>query len=137
MKRMIVMDVRVSSVDLWAWCVVGDGHGFEEITYTSADGYAEPYEGPTGPIRWGREVFSYDLADPEPAPFRYRETYVLELPGSMTQREVRSFVLDEGWLISATKEIDVQVTTVGRWFWKRHLVTVQGVVPKREEPALP
>lgn len=38
-RTFVVMEARFGSRTLWAWGEVGDGPGFEDVTYTEPDGF--------------------------------------------------------------------------------------------------
>lgn len=65
MASMVVMEAHLSGHrrTLWAWCKVGDEPGFEEITYTEADGVT-PVDGESEldePPALGRHVFTVPM----------------------------------------------------------------------------
>lgn len=49
---------------IWAWGTVGNGPGFEDITYTANDGFGEAdIEGDDAP-RLERHLFTVEVSDP-------------------------------------------------------------------------
>lgn len=58
-KSWVVFETRVRGTTVWAWGLMGDGPGFDEVYFTAPDG-TSPVEMSQPPAVFGRYLFTVD-----------------------------------------------------------------------------